>query len=853
MKKKNFLIESPPDQSSLEWSEDLNNSKKFKSGREGQFVKRATATNKRDRTDYYVENPRSYAYEEFEQEKERPEEFNDEIIEADGIKYDSYDIFNEYYKRFLKALDVVEDIKKNPDLLTKLGRDLKHYWEHLIEWDRKYSRLFWGGTTQPGISITGYEESYKADGTFKYTPKPIFVKKKDGSISFNARKVLEDVAEHAALNVYFGIPLTISRELEVLTTSVVDLYNVYARTVNSGVNWADKNVVKPIADTAFVKKTIDVLDTGLKKTFNFFEENKDIILTSIAMSAGDGGGYQNKELAKHLDNAIKLKKLREKTGLTDNEIEINRKAARVNYNRIFQNNFYDDDEDDEKNLKETENLSKIIQNKLESDLNTKDKTDLENNKKIVLKSFENIRNFKNEKISDIFENDAKIDEMFANTNTAIENYKSYNNNNNKNKDEDFDNMNKLFSEFEKLQQKIPEFKSTISAINKAPDFKKIKDFYKNYGILNLGSNQQTLFNNFSVYLKNKSKLEEEVLDNPLDVSNSKMIEETFKENFTLLGFKTKLIDLTIYYLNRFTENLLSSGGTYDSYRGQNFLASIYNITFRDLNRKIGAKMDSKLLIKDFINISDNIKLTGNWTPGTVNGETSTPTINDTFFSKNNVLLSKDDKIIGMYCRNRSKDKVHELILHGFDPDEDKNIPSTVGQYFENNKNVIKKIVESIQKIPVIDTIVLLSKNPDKKDDYFLYQIDISSLYSKIFSDENLLGYIIEFQKMKNKTEKNNEFEIEMPVNSSEELENYKALDLRNFIETSDTKEVTITIEHPLTKDKNELKFKFEYFQFLNKQIKNSLDNELNPIFLEDLFKLSGLEFLTNSNSIFKDI
>jgi hypothetical protein len=829
MKKNFFLIESPPNYSSSE--SELTSSEEFKKnsklrGRTGEFIKKKE--NRRDRSEFMV-NKNDYEYEDFTQEKENPEAFDEinfqnSLNDDDDKKQDAYEIFSVYHKKYLKALEIVENIKKSPNKFKILVDDLKDAYEDLLKWDRKQARKYLEAEAQPGISITGYQTVY-VDGIKKIKPKPIFVKNHNGGIQFSPT-LADDLVSTAFRTAFYYPALNLNRGLEAMGRDIAALYNLSVEYVG-----------KPL--TPYIMKAIVPIADGLEKSYKFLVDNGDVIKANIR-----AGILPDEHNLKELEKAEKNRSIELKAGLNSDEVHMNRKASKILLNQAFNNDFYNEVEDDfqmdENNFKDL--IKKNIENKLipESEKNNPESQKIKNT---LLKSFENITNFKNEKVSDLLEDSSKIDQIFVNTNTAIQNYKAANVNN---PDKDFKDMTKLITEFEKFQQKIPEIKSALNSLSKAPDFEKIKSFYKNYGIFNLGGNQKILLNNFSTYVKIKSNTEEEVINNPLDISSSKLSEEVFKQNFALLGFKFQLMHLTIYYLNRFTENLMAlQGQLSNSYVGKNYLSIIYTLNFKDLNLKIEKELgdkvaeESSLTLNDYINISNNIQLKGS----------AASESDDKFFSKENVLLSKEDKIVGMYCRKKNEEKVESIFNIA-----DERMSSVLEQNFENNKQVIKKVVDSIRKIPIIDTLVLLSKNPEKDNDYFLYQIDISNLYEKFFQDENLLGYVVEFTKNIKNSQNTNNFEIELPVNSSEELENYKVLDLRKFIETSEEKKVSVKMQHPRTKENlPEISFKFEYFQFMNKKIENSLDPELNPVFLEDLFKLAGLEFLTNSNSIFKQV
>lgn len=865
-----FLFESPPDI-------DLNNFQNYD-------FENLQSTEKKSQTKKYSSADDVNQSQQRDRKKylSTDTSFDNEKNVRTEHKSDLYDLFEEYYENLQKAEELAAELENNPGIIKETLESFADAFDSFLKFDqRQYAKY----EEQKRLV---YEKGFH---TMFLGKNPIFEKREDGGIQFD-RRIIDNFFKYAPGNltraVVYGVPEGYYRLITETGKGIINFWN-------ASVEFIDEKI--PIIDETCQKAADTVVNT-LNDGYNFITDPQNVELMQNLMVIGMSddmmysmGNTQYLEKAfKNTENIFDDKKVQKELGLTKSELDLNRAVSR-NYILNVMNDV-DDDEDEVNKKNNNINIAQISQNLQNSMKNFEgfnNSNDSDINEDSVMqedlnKVFNRLKGYKNYTPEDLLNNPNLINQIGDEIEGAITDFE-------KNK-QHFDN-----DEIQSIQNAVKNFKKTKEIfpkiIEKFKDitqdktvFENIKKFYKDQGIFNLNTNLDTLKNNYKNYLEQKHKQYEETLKDPLGLTDSVRIQNNFRRDLFLLRFHIKLIDTVVYFLNRFAEKILKNDK--GSYRGNNFLSSIYQICLNNVNEKTiddqkysTEQLDLGNIAKNFndINVISDMY---NYQKG--KGAENNFT-DQGFFSKNNRLLSNNDKIVGFYSRQKNSDKI-DMILESlrkhynpsyFRDQEEKKLDNNntrlqSGSFgieepepiqsqeldpdFELNlKLIFTKIEIALKNAFLIDTIVLLSqKNSTKIDskllnnDYILYQIDISSLYNKIFNEPKLWDYIITLTNQKNSV--NGEFKIEKPINMTEELKDFSIFDLREYINITPEEKITIPYENIETKTKESLDFVIESFQFLNKQIQNKKDPDLNPIQLIDLFKLSGLDFLTQNKNIF---
>ena len=861
-----FLFESPPeidlnnfqnyDFENLQSSEKQNQTKKYSSSSD------VNQEQQRDRKRYLSSDTS------FDNEKNIRTEY----------KNDLYDLFEEYYDEMQKAEELAIELKNNPSpgvIEATLDAFAKAF-DCLLKFNQKEYAKY-----QKQKQLVNDKGFY----TMFLGKNPVFIRNNSGGIQLDPMIInnfILNAPGNLTREIAYGVPESFSRLIMDTGKNIVNFYN-------TSVEFIDEKA--PTYSNAFRKAGDAVINT-LNDGYNFITDPQNIELFQnimvISAFSDDMHSADNPYLQKafsSLENIFDDKAVQKKLGLTKSELDLNRNISR-NY---ILNVMSDDDEDDVNKKNNAVNISQQIQNSIKNLKvinNSNDSSDSNDEdsamKEDLNKAFNRLKGYKNYTPEELLKNPNLINQIGDEIEGAIVNFE-------KNK-QDFDNdeiksIQNVITNFKKFKDTFPTIIENFKEISEDETvFENIKKFYKDQGIFNLNTNLDTLQNNYKNYLEQKHKQYEETLKDPLGLSDSVRIQNNFRRDLFLLRFHIKLIDTVVYFLNRFTEKILKNNK--GSYRGNNFLSSIYQICLNNVNEKTIDDQKYSTEQLDLGNIAKNFKDINvisdmyNYQKGAENNFTD-----QGFFSKNNRLLSNNDKIVGFYSRQKNSDKI-DMILESLrkhynpsyvyvrDQEEKKPDNTEEGSFgieepepiqsqeldpdFELNlKFIFTKIEIALKDAFLIDTIVLLSqKNSTKIDskllnnDYILYQIDISSLYNKIFNEPKLWDYIITLTNQKNSV--NSEFKIENPINMTEELKDFSIFDLREYINITPEEKITIPYENIETKQKESLDFVIESFQFLNKQIQNKKDPDLNPIQLRDLFNIAGLDFLTQNKNIFID-
>lgn len=870
MKKKlnRFLFEGPPA------GDDFENLQSKEKPNQNYSSVNKVSRQGRDTTPYKVKNDNFAA-------------INNNEITIDkskkGVEYenDLYDLFEKAYENLEKAQAAALELENNPSYIENglnvfvnafsslLKFNSEQYKKH-VKFVKMNSKLP-NGATGAGLAIKN----------ILIGNNPVF-RETNGGYTLDS-KLIDNFLENAIPNT---LRTTVYGNYELLKSGVISFGQGIASTLNFVGKAVDATHEGFLRDSPTYKKACNELYNASTEVINFLSDERNIelmrmaLLTSDVRSGGSPVVYNPsnphmKKLANDVDRINDDKKVEKELNLTKDELILNRNISR---DFILNTVLSDIDDDDEKtienNKKDAASISDLIAKSIENleakEGDTTDKKDIE----VLKNSIKRLKSYKNYTPEELIENPAILEDI---NKTFINSIADFEKNQDKFEENEIQSITQFISNFKKIQPVFPEAVKYFNKIKEDPKvFENIKVFYKNQGIFNLSTNLDTLTSNYKKYLETKRKQENEILNDPLRLSTDVVEKTSFRKNLFLLTFHIKLIDMIIYFLNRFSEKILNNTSSQEtSYRGNKFLLNMYKICLDDVNFKTMKDQkysDEKIDLKDIIKNFDDLSI-----------------ITNTGKLLSEKMISANDKIVGFYSSKKNEEKI-DLILKSLqehyspnynNPSSNRDkgnrtnfklshmIDEVPIQEQEPEKNddidfelqrklIFTKIEVALKKIPLIDTIVLLTnknstdiKSKLFENDYFLYEIDISNLYTKIFNEPKLWDYIMTL----NKQEENNnkDFKIEEPLNISEELRDFSIFDLREYINIAPEEKISIKYDNIETNAKDNLDFTIESFQFLNKQIVNKKDPDSNPIQLIDLFKLSGLDFLTQNKNIFIDV
>jgi hypothetical protein len=862
-KKNKFLFESPPEI-------DLNSSKNYDSenlqSKESDdnysSIDKINRFNQRDRDPY--------------KENEGFVQVNNSKKEDKKSKYtsDLYDLFENLYDIQLKSEEAALELKKNPGMIEETLIYFNQLFDAVLAFDQEQYKKY----------VKSKNDSFH---TILIGNNPIFRQTSNGGYVFDS-KLIDNFVNHqlsgeniakATRMIVYGMPETILNSyLFPLGNAIVNGYNLSVKVTDDSIEYIKNNL-------SFFDKVCTSLYKASNKIYDFFtdEQNHEMISDIfIVQNAMQTGNFKNNPyINQSLQNISKIKddkSVQEKFNITKNELNLNRSFTRSYFLNTVLNDIDEDEEDVKSNKDNISDISQKIENSMKNLIQSTGQ-DMKLDPADFKNSFDRLKGYVNYTPEQLINNPELIDNISNQIEDSIRDVKE-------NKEifsqEEINSIQKLAASFIKTKDLFKDVKNNFQKIKEDTKvFENIKRFYKDQGIFNLSTNLDTLKNNYKNYLQEKHKQQEDILNDPLNISEESLKISNFKKDLFLLRFHIKLIDMVVYFLNRFTEKILKEDK--NSFRGDNFLTSIYQICLNDVNRKTfdeqkysaAEELDLQNIVKSFKDINIVTK----------SFEKNNDNTDSLFFSKDNKLLSNDDKIVGFYSRKKNSDKI-DMILESlrkhynptYDRDEKEktldNKRLQTGSFgieepepitsqdldpdFELQlKLIFTKIEIALKNLTLLDTIVLLSNRnvTNKKDskllqnDYLLYQIDISNLYPKIFNNPKLWDYIITLNKQE---EQSGEFKIQKPLNMTEELKDFKIFNLIDYINTNVEEKITINYNNIETKEKETLDFTIESFQFLNKQISNKKENDLNPIELKDLFEAADLGFLTQNKNIFID-
>jgi hypothetical protein len=872
MKKKlnRFLFEGPPAENDFE-----NLQSKEKPNQNYSSVNKVSRQG-RDTTPYKVKNDNFAS-------------INNNEITIDkgkkGVEYenDLYDLFEKAYENLEKAQAAALELENNPSYIENGLNVFVNAFSSLLKFNSeqykkhvkfvKMSSKLPNGATGAGLAIKN----------ILIGNNPVF-RETNGGYTLDS-KLIDNFLENAIPNT---LRITVYGNYELLKSGVISFGQGIASTLNFVGKAVDATHEGFLRDSPTYKKACNELYNASTEVINFLSDERNIELMRMALLTSDPRSGKSpivynpsnphmKKLANDVDKINDDKKVEKELNLTKDELILNRNISR---DFILNTVLSDIDDDDEKtienNKKDATSISDLIAKSIENlevkEGDTTDKKDIE----VLKSSIKRLKSYKNYTPQELIENPSILEDINENFTSAMTDFEK---NQDKFEENEIKSITQFISSFKKIQPIFPEAVKSFNKIKQDPKvFENIKVFYKNQGIFNLSTNLDTLTTNYKKYLETKRKQESEILNDPLRLSTDEVEKTSFRKNLFLLTFHVKLIDMIIYFLNRFSEKILNNTTSQEiSYRGNKFLLNMYKICLEDVNLKTMKEQkysSEKIGLEDIVKNFDDLSI-----------------ITKTGKLLSDKMLSVNDKLVGFYSSKKREEKIG-LILKSLqehyspnhnNPSSNKNknkgnstanfkmssmIDEVPIQEQEPEKNddidfelqrklIFTKIEVALKKIPLIDTIVLLTnknstgiKSELFENDYFLYEIDISNLYDKIFNEPKLWDYIMTLNKQENN---NKDFKIEEPLNISEELRDFSIFDLREYINISTEEKISIKYDNIEINEKGNLDFTIESFQFLNKQIANKKDPDLNPIQLIDLFKLSGLDFLTQNKNIFIDV